>query len=158
MAQHDRLIGQALIDYMLQNKGQPEKELAKNAGYWRQKKDGSVVTNIKAMYQQFAKAQGVHIAGIKSVPDRRRGPKGNILKCQDKTGMVPLSQAWLRQIGVAPGARVQVEVLPEGDGQRPALLVVPFEADQEPQEVTAPVTAEPAPAPVETLAGSLSYV
>ena len=158
MAQRDRLIGQALIDYMTQNSGQPEKELAKNAGYWRQKKDGSIVINAKEMYQQFARAQGVKVTGVKSLGEKRRRSVGNILRCQAKTGIVPLSQAWLRQIGVDPGGRIQVEVLPESNGQKPALMIVALTEEQTPTPASSAAT-ESAPTPVGAGApSSLSYV
>ena len=111
-----RLRGQELLDYVRENSGTPEKELATGAGYYTTTAEGNLQVNTKPFYQELAIAQGI------MTPDSiGRGPEGNrrgkglsyLLKTNPKSGNAVLTGGYLTQIGVKPGERIGVEVIAE---------------------------------------------
>jgi hypothetical protein len=116
----DKLRGEALLAYVSENPGLPEKDLVIGAGYTSEVLDSSGETRVqihtKPFYQELAVAKGLiepsSVGRIKADGRPGRGLSYK-LKSNPNSGNVVLTGGYTEQIGLMPGEKVEVEVIAE---------------------------------------------
>ena len=132
-----KLTGRDLLDHFTRNAGRKTADIVQEAGYWR--KNGDRITiQFTQFWNAYAAANGHQLADAKGPTVRKRG---DVLKV-GKKGMVPVSGAYTRDLGLEAGDYFKIEMVPEGETRSidgPALIGFKAEA----QEAT---PAQPNPA------------
>lgn len=121
-----KLTGDALLAYVQEHgSSTPENELAIATGYCTKKRDSDVVVPHKQqMFRALLAAKGLGTFVTEAPVGTPRKPKGSLLA--GGRGLVSLTGAYTRQLGVTPGDRVLIQVITEEDVVRvsgPALII-----------------------------------
>ena len=116
----DKLRGEALLAYVSENPGLPEKDLVVGAGYTSEVLDAEgqarLQVHTKPFYQELAMAKGLITPGsVGRIKANGRPGKGlsYLLKSNPNSGNIVLTCGYTEQIGLAPGEKVSVEVIAE---------------------------------------------
>jgi hypothetical protein len=131
-----KLTGEALLAYVDEHgKSMPENQLAIATGYCTKKRDSEVVIPHKQqMFRALLAAKGLGTFVTERPVGTPRKPSGSLQA--GGRGLVSLTAAYTRQLGVAPGDRVVIQAI---DGETvvrvsgPALIIhkaetqVPFD-------------------------------
>lgn len=108
-----KLTGSQLVEYVRENSGLPEKELAVGAGYFTTLADGSQQVNTKPFYQALTLASGLVEPSTLGKNSSRLGGGRRLsynVKTNDNSGNAVITAGYIRQIGGEPGDRLTIEV------------------------------------------------
>lgn len=114
------LTGAALLA-LIEEKGKtlPENQLAIEAGWCTKKKDGTVVAHVNKMLRASLAAKGVEAFIVPATDGRQRA---NGFLRVGKRGLISLTAAYTRQLGLAEGDEVKIEVA-EVEGMAPVIEI-----------------------------------
>jgi hypothetical protein len=121
-----KLTGEALLAYVQEyGSSTPENQLAIATGYCTKKRDSDVVIPHKQqMFRALLSAKGLGTFVTERPVGTPRKPSGSLQA--GGRGLVSLTAAYTRQLGVAPGDRVVVQAITDEDVVRvsgPALII-----------------------------------
>lgn len=105
------LAGIELVEFVRENEGLTQSELAQKAGYVKTVAGGKEQVLIKKFMDALLAARGVTIATAK-----RRGKRANYRTAVHKTGIILLGATYSSKWGLEPGD--ELEILLEDDGIR----------------------------------------
>jgi hypothetical protein len=143
----EKLRGEALLAYVSENPGLPEKDLVIGAGYTSEVVDAEggsrVQIHTKPFYQELAVAKGlIEPSSVGRIKANGRPGKGLSykLKSNPNSGNVVITGGYTEQIGLLPGEKVSVEVIAEAGEvvlkRIPSVCTPPDNMDQD-QEIAA---------------------
>ena len=110
------LVGIELVEFVRENEGLTQAELAEKAGYVRVVDGGKQQIMTKSFMDALLAARGVKIA-----PPKQRGKRANYKTAVHKSGIILLGATYSEKWGLEPGDELQI--LLEDDGIR----LVPME-------------------------------
>ena len=105
------LTGIELVDFVRENEGLTQAELAEQAGYVRVIDGDKKQVMTKRFMDELLSARGVKIA-----PPKRRGKRANYKTAVHKSGIILLGATYSAKWGLEPGD--ELEILLEDDGIR----------------------------------------
>ena len=105
------LTGIKLVEFVRENEGLTQSELAAKAGYVKVVAGGKEQVLIKKFMDALLAARGITISATK-----RRGKRANFRTAVHKTGIILLGATYSSEWGLEPGD--QLDILLEDDGIR----------------------------------------
>lgn len=103
------LTGQALLEHINQHKSCGKAEIARRAGYFKTKEDGTVVPHIPQFMNAIAEANGIHIEGKRGASGARK--RSYTTTCH-ATGIIMVGKTYTAEAGIQKGDKFKIEVLP----------------------------------------------
>jgi hypothetical protein len=113
-------------------KTMPENELAIEAGWCTKRKDGTVTAHVSRMFRAALAAKGVEAFTVPATAGRQRA---NGFLRVGKRGLISLTAAYTRQLGLQEGDEVAIEVS-EVEGMPPVIEItaIPEPAEKEEED------------------------
>ena len=105
------LQGSELVDFVRQNEGLTQAELAEQAGYIREVEGSKPQILVKRFMDELLAARGVSIA-----PPKRRGKRANFKTTVHSSGIILLGATYSAKWGLEPGD--ELDICMDDDGIR----------------------------------------
>lgn len=148
----EKLYGEALLAYVSENPGLPEKDLVVGAGYTSEVLDPEGLARLqihtKPFYQELAIAKGlIEPSSVGRSKASGRPGKGLSykLKSNPNSGNVVITGGYTEQIGLMPGEKVSVEVIAEAGEvvikRIPSMVDLSDDLDEDAEEDAAKLAA-----------------
>ena len=119
-----RLTGPELVEFVKANPNMDRSELIQEAGYFKEKKDGHVTVQTLQFFEALTEANKI---SVKKPASRSTNGNGKTrAKGQVKTtklGTLPVSRAYLGQIGIGEGEYAKITVEDDNSGQPVAVVI-----------------------------------
>lgn len=104
-----RLTGDALLAYVRDREGADRDEIIEGAGYVVRRGDKTSLQRVK-FFEALSQAQGLDLGAAPVQGNSKHGPRAGYRIKVGAKGLVPISAAYTKQVGLVPGSYATVEI------------------------------------------------